>query len=59
MDAQPQTRSVKRDVSHEASQRPRGARQIVIATTRQEHDPMWRDPVAIRQRLREQFECCP
>lgn len=27
--------------------------------TRQEYDQMWRDPVAIRQRLLEQFECCP
>ena len=59
MDAQPRTRSVKRDARSEASQRPRGARQIVIAMTRQEYDQMWRDPVVIRQRLMEQFECCP
>lgn len=59
MDAQPRTRLVKRDACPEALQRPRGARQIVIAMTRQEYDQMWRDPVANRQRLLEQFECCP
>ncbi|MCX7420099.1 MAG: hypothetical protein NT013_11250, partial [Planctomycetia bacterium] len=59
MDAQPRTRSVKRDASHEALQRPRGSRQIVIAMTRQEYAQLWRDSAAIRQRLLEQFECCP
>ncbi len=59
MDAQPRTRLVKRDVAGRPSQGRRGGRQIVIALTRQEYDPMWRDPAAIRRRLLEQCECCP
>lgn len=51
MDAQPRTRRVQRDRSEPGHQSVRGAKQIVISMTRQEHDTIWTNPIPVRARL--------
>ena len=50
MDAQPRTRTVKRDGSKGVGQ-TRGHKQLVIPMSREEYDEVWRDAAEIRARL--------
>lgn len=59
IDAQPRTRSGKRDGPAKSSQPECGAHQIVIAMNWPEYDRIWGGPAAFRRRLQEQFECAP